>query len=60
MCSTRVMALILKYDLTGDAAAEYAGVIGEVDRNNLDWKTRAIGQGYGGRRVIAHDYGVNV
>ncbi|AUY49146.1 TerD family protein [Streptomyces sp. CB01881] len=52
---------IARYDLTEDASTETAMVFGELYRNGVEWKFRAIGQGYAsGLRGIATDYGVNV
>ncbi|WP_031070089.1 TerD family protein [Streptomyces sp. NRRL WC-3742] len=52
---------LARYDLTEDASTETAMVFGELYRNGVEWKFRAIGQGYAsGLRGIATDYGVNV
>ncbi|MBV6697381.1 TerD family protein [Kitasatospora aureofaciens] len=52
---------IARYDLSEDASTETAMVFGELYRNGVEWKFRAIGQGYAsGLRGIATDYGVNV
>ncbi|MEU5210098.1 TerD family protein [Streptomyces sp. NPDC020742] len=50
-----------RYDLRGDAATETAMVFGELYRHGVDWKFRAIGQGYAsGLAGIAQDFGVDV
>lgn len=50
-----------RFDLTEDASTETAMVFGELYRNGVEWKFRAVGQGYAsGLRGIALDYGVNV
>ncbi|MFI6152878.1 TerD family protein [Kitasatospora sp. NPDC051170] len=52
---------LARYDLSEDASTETAMVFGELYRNGVEWKFRAIGQGYAsGLRGIATDYGVNV
>ncbi len=50
-----------RYDLTEDASTETAMVFAEVYRNGVEWKFRAVGQGYAaGLGDIARDYGVNI
>ncbi|RKT18130.1 tellurium resistance protein TerD [Streptomyces sp. 1114.5] len=52
---------LARYDLSEDASTETAMVFGELYRNGVEWKFRAIGQGYAsGLRGIAQDFGVNV
>jgi len=52
---------LARYDLTEDASTETAMIFGELYRNGVEWKFRAIGQGYAsGLRGIAQDFGVNV
>lgn len=52
---------LARYDLSEDASTETAMVFGELYRNGVEWKFRAIGQGYAsGLGGIARDYGVNV
>ncbi|MFD8482035.1 TerD family protein [Kitasatospora sp. NPDC059673] len=52
---------VARYDLSEDASTETAMVFGELYRYGVEWKFRAIGQGYAsGLRGIALDYGVNV
>ncbi|MGW5383635.1 TerD family protein [Nocardia sp. NPDC003963] len=54
-------AELARYDLTEDASSETAMVFGELYRHGVEWKFRAIGQGYAsGLAGIARDYGVNV
>ena len=49
------------YDLSEDASSETAMILGEVYRNNAEWKFRAVGQGYStGLAGIARDFGVNI
>jgi tellurium resistance protein TerD len=52
---------LTRYDLTEDASTETAMVLGELYRNEVEWKFKAIGQGYtSGLAGIAKDYGVNI
>ena len=52
---------IARYDLTEDASTETAMVFGELYRSGVEWKFRAVGQGYeAGLEGIARDYGVNI
>lgn len=52
---------IVRYYLTDYAQSETAMIFGELYRHQIDWKFRAIGQGYsGGLRALAMNYGVNV
>jgi len=52
---------IARYDLSEDASNETAMIFGEVYRNGVEWKFRAVGQGYStGLSGIARDFGVNV
>lgn len=52
---------IVRYYLTDYAQSETAMIFGELYRHQMDWKFRAIGQGYsGGLRALAMNYGVNV
>ncbi len=54
-------AEIARYDLTEDASSETAMIFGEVYRSGVEWKFRAVGQGYStGLSGIARDFGVNV
>lgn len=49
------------YDLTEDASDDNAIIFGELVRDGLKWKFRAIGQGSnGGLYKLARDVGVNV
>jgi tellurium resistance protein TerD len=52
---------LARYDLSEDASTETAMTFGELYRNGIDWKFRAVGQGYAsGLAGIARDFGVNV
>src|SRR4051794_1357695 len=52
---------LARYDLSEDASSETAMIFGEVYRRNVEWKFRAVGQGYAsGLHGIAVDFGVNV
>lgn len=54
-------AELAHYDLTEDASEDNAIVFGELVRDGLKWKFRAIGQGSnGGLYKLARDVGVNV
>ena len=50
-----------RYDLSEDASTERAMLFGELYRNGVEWKFRAVGQGYStGLSGIARDFGVSV
>lgn len=52
---------LVRYDLTEDFSTETAMLMGELYRNNGEWKFRAVGQGYeGGLATMATDHGVNL
>ena len=52
---------IARYDLTEDASTDTAVVFGELYRNGVDFKFRALGTPYAsGMSGIARDFGVNV
>jgi tellurium resistance protein TerD len=52
---------IARYDLSEESSTETAMVFGEVYRAGIDWKFRAIGQGFkGGLGALAKNYGVSV
>lgn len=52
---------LARFDLSEDASHDNAMIFGELFRDGLGWKFRAIGQGStGGLYKIARDYGVNV
>jgi len=54
-------AEITRYDLSEDASTETAMLFGELYRNGVEWKFRAVGQGYStGLSGIARDFGVSV
>ena len=52
---------LIRYDLGEDFSIETAVVVGELYRNNGEWKFNAIGSGWqGGLRALCLNYGVNV
>jgi tellurium resistance protein TerD len=52
---------LARFDLTEDAGADNAIVFGELIRDGINWKFKAIGtSGKGGLYKIAREYGVNV
>jgi tellurium resistance protein TerD len=52
---------LARFDLTEDAAGENGFIFGELSREGMGWKFRAIGQGTtGGLYKIAREYNVNV
>ncbi len=52
---------LLRFDLGEDFSIETAVVVGELYRNNGEWKFNAIGSGFqGGLRALCLNYGVNV
>jgi tellurium resistance protein TerD len=52
---------IARYDLSEDSSTETAMIFADIYRRNIDWKFRAVGQGFaGGLGPIAKRYGVNV
>jgi len=52
---------LIKFDLGEDFSIETAVVVGELYRNNGEWKFNAIGSGFaGGLRALCLNYGVNV
>ena len=52
---------LIRYDLGEDFSIETAVVVGELYRNNGEWKFNAIGSGYqGGLEALCRDYGVDV
>jgi tellurium resistance protein TerD len=54
-------AEIARYDLSEDASTETAMVFGELYRHGMEWKFRAVGQGFAsGLAGIASEYGVNI
>ena len=54
-------AELTRYDLSEDASSETAMVFGELYRRDIEWKFRAVGQGYAsGLAGIVRDYGVNI
>lgn len=54
-------AELIRYDLGEDFSVETALVVGELYRNNGEWKFNAIGSGFqGGLKALCQNYGVNV
>ena len=54
-------AELIRYDLGEDFSVETAVVVGELYRNNGEWKFNAIGSGFpGGLKALCENYGVNV
>ena len=54
-------AELIRYDLGEDFSIETAVVVGELYRNNGEWKFNAIGSGFqNGLRGLCQNYGVNV
>lgn len=52
---------LLRYDLGEDFSIETAAVLGELYKNNNEWKFNAIGSGYqGGLAALCASYGVDV
>ena len=52
---------LFRYDLSEDFSIETAVVVGELYRNNGEWKFNAIGSGFeGGLFALCKNYGVNV
>lgn len=50
---------VVRYDLSEDAAAETTMIFAEIYRNGVEWKFRAVGQGYAsGLHGIATDFGI--
>lgn len=54
-------AEIIRYDLGEDFSVETAVVVGELYRNNTEWKFNAIGSGYqNGLAGLCKDFGLDV
>ena len=52
---------ILRYDLGEDFSIETAVVVGELYRNNGEWKFNAIGSGFqGGLGALCNNFGVDI
>ena len=52
---------LIRYDLGEDFSIETAVVVGELYRNNGEWKFNAIGSGFeGGLAALGKNFGVNV
>lgn len=51
---------LIRYDLGEDFSVETAVIVGEIYRNNGEWKFNAIGSGFqGGLSALCQNYGVN-
>ena len=51
----------IRYDLGEDYSIETAVIVGELYRNNGEWKFNAIGSGFqGGLAALCGNFGVNV
>jgi tellurium resistance protein TerD len=52
---------LIRYDLGEDFSIETAVVVGELYRNNGEWKFNAIGSGFqGGLAALCGHYGIEV
>ncbi|MEA1962459.1 MAG: TerD family protein [Bacillota bacterium] len=52
---------LIRYDLGEDFSIETAVVVGELYRNNSEWKFNAIGSGFqGGLAALGTNFGVNL
>jgi tellurium resistance protein TerD len=52
---------VARYDLSEDASIETAMVFGEIYKHGVEWKFKAVGQGYaGGLAALARQYGINI
>jgi tellurium resistance protein TerD len=52
---------VARYDLSEDASIETAMIFGEIYRHGVEWKFKAVGQGYaGGLAALARQYGINI
>lgn len=52
---------LIRYDLGEDFSIETAVIVGELYRNNGEWKFNAIGSGFqGGLKALCQNFGVNV
>ena len=54
-------AEVVRFDLGEDFSTETAAIFAEVYRNGVEWKFRAVGQGYaGGLKALCNSYGVQI
>ena len=52
---------LIRYDLGEDFSIETAVVVGELYKNNGEWKFNAIGSGFGGGlAALCSHYGIQV
>ena len=50
---------VVRYDLAEDASTETAMIFAELYRNGVEWKFRAVGQGFnGGLKPLAESFGL--
>ena len=53
-------AELIRYDLGEDYSIETAIVVGELYRNNGEWKFNAIGSGFqGGLKALCANFGID-
>lgn len=51
---------LIRYDLSEDFSIETAIIVGEIYRNQEDWKFSAVGSGFqGGLKALCQNFGVN-
>ncbi|MBP2026358.1 tellurium resistance protein TerD [Acetoanaerobium pronyense] len=51
---------LIRYDLSEDFSIETAIIVGELYRNQEDWKFSAVGSGFqGGLKALCQNFGVN-
>ncbi len=51
---------LIRYDLSEDFSVETAVVVGQLYRNNGEWKFNAVGSGFsGGLAALCNSYGLN-
>jgi len=54
-------AEVVRYDLAEDASTETAMIFAELYRSGVEWKFRAIGQGFaGGLKALANGYSISI
>ena len=52
---------VARYDLSEDASIETAMIFGEIYKHGVEWKFKAVGQGYaGGLAALARQYGIAI
>ncbi len=61
ICDQKTGEEAARYDLAEDAATETALIFGELYRHGVEWKFRAVGQGYaGGLGPLARSFGIRI